>query len=131
VLVFVYALKREGTQEQKESRREWFSIKGEMGYLAEERVDLATKGGDGPVSVAVMGSLGIPMVGVLFLHQGYDLGLERLHDLGSARRGTGNVSAQEVRRTVDFDKHCVCGYEYEYWEVMEGSVGGGGGGVKR
>lgn len=91
-------------------------------YLAEERVDLATKGGDGPVSVAVMGSLGVPVVGVLFLHQGHDLGLEGLHDLGCARRSTGNVSAEKVGRTVDFDKHCVCGYVCR-GEGMEG-IGG-------
>lgn len=91
-----------------------------LSSLAKERVDLATKGSDGPVSVAVVGSLGIPVVGVLLLHQGHDLGLEGLHDLGCARRSTSNVSAEKVGRTVDFDKHCVCGYVFS----IEGDGGG-------
>ena len=103
----------EEREKRKRKQKGWI-------YLAKEWVDLATKGSDGPVSVAVVGSLGIPVVGVLLLHQGHDLGLEGLHDLGSARRSTSNVSAEKVGRTVDFDKHCVCGYVFS----IEGDGGG-------
>lgn len=53
-------------------------------HLAQEGVDLPSKGSDGTVAVADMWSLGVPVVGVLFLHEGRDVLLEGLDDLGSA-----------------------------------------------
>ena len=78
-----------------------------LGGLAQKWIDLATKGGDGPVSVADMGSLGVPVVGVLGLHQGSKLLFEGLDDLGSAGRRGGHVAAQEVRGARDFEEHAV------------------------
>jgi len=41
---------------------------GEGAYLAQDWIEHATKGGDGSVSIAVVRSLRVPMVRVLFLH---------------------------------------------------------------
>ena len=86
-----------------------------MVYLAQKWVDLATKTGDGPVTIAIMGSLRIPVISVLFLHQGSGLLLEVLNDLGCARRRGREESAQEVGSTGNFEQHAGRGIFLEFF----------------
>lgn len=75
----------------------------DQSYLAQERVYFAAERCDGSVSIAIVWSLWVPVVGVLFLHQRHGLLLEVVDDLGCARRRRREETAQEVRGAGDFE----------------------------